>query len=160
MMIPTLITIAGSPWRVLPPGLHPASLDDVDACFAINHWRRVLFDGLVLASERLRHAGCPTIFLDGSYVSAKPIPGDYDACWDPVGIDPLKLDPVFIDFSNGRAAQKAAFKGEFFPSTIINLGSGQAFVEFFQVDRFTGNRKGILSISLVNDPVLLRRVQP
>jgi len=115
-MIPSLVILAGSPWPVLPPGIHQASLGDVAATFAINAWRRSLFNGLVDASGRLRLAGCPTIYLDGSYVSGKPTPGDFDACWDPSGVDPGKLDPVFLQFENERQAQKAAFRGEFFPS--------------------------------------------
>lgn len=159
-MIPTLVTISGSPWAVLPPGLHVVNLNDVEAVFATNPWRRALFDGLVDAAMKLQLAGCPTIFLDGSYVTAKPKPGDYDVCWELTGVDIAKLDPVFLNFSDGRAAQKVAFKGEFFPAQSPADNAGRPFIEFFQVDRFTGNRKGILSISLTADPVLLRKVQP
>lgn len=159
-MIPALVPLLGSPWTVLPPGAHMASLDDVAAAFATNAWRRELFDGLVLASGKLRSAGCPTLYLDGSYVTGKPRPGDFDACWDPTGVDPAKLDPVFLEFANGRAAQKAAFKGEFFPSSMLCVDVGQAFVDFFQLDRFTGKQKGIISISLSADPRLSGKVQP
>ena len=159
-MIPPLVTLEGSPWTVLPPGIHQAGLDDVEAAFATNAWRRDLFDGLVDAARRLRSAQCPTIYLDGSYVTGKPNPRDFDACWDPTDVDRGKLDPIFLDFSNGRAAQKAAFKGEFFPSSMIPADVSQAFLEFFQLDRFTGKKKGIVSIPLLIDPVLLREVQP
>jgi len=158
-MTPALTSLRGSPWTVLPPGVHQANLDEVEAAFATNTWRRELFAGLVDALGRLRMAGCPTVFLDGSYVTGKPRPADFDACWDPSGVDLCKLDPVFLKFENGRAAQKAAFKGEFFPSSLICADVGQTFVEFFQLDRFTGDKKGIISISLSTDPVLLRRVQ-
>ncbi|AHE99652.1 hypothetical protein THITH_16640 [Thioalkalivibrio paradoxus ARh 1] len=144
----------------MPPGAHAASLENVAAAFATNVWRRELFDGLVLASGKLRLAGCTVIYLDGSYVTGKPKPGDFDACWDPSGVDLAKLDPVFLEFGNGRAAQKAAFKGEFFPSTMLCADVGQAFVDFFQLDRFTGKQKGIISISLSADPLLLGKVQP
>lgn len=158
-MIPALVPLRGSPWIVLPPGMHAASLEDVAAAFGTNAWRRELFEGLVLASGKLRSAGCMAIYLDGSYTTGKPRPVDFDACWDPTGVDPAKLDPVFLDFSNGRAAQKAAFKGEFFPSSMMCVDVGQAFVDFFQVDRFTGKQKGIISISLSADPLLSGRVQ-
>ena len=159
-MIPALVSLPGSPWAVLPPGAHVASLGDVAHAFATNTWRRELFAGLVLACGRLRLAGCPEIHLDGSYVTGKPRPGDFDACWDPTGVDPTNLDPVFLDFSNGRAAQKAAFKGEFFPSSMLCVDVGQTFVDFFQMDRFTGKQKGIISIPLSADPLLSRKVQP
>ncbi|MEX0760639.1 MAG: hypothetical protein WD100_13745, partial [Tistlia sp.] len=154
IMIPALVSLSGSPWTVLPPGAHAASLEDVAAAFGTNAWRRELFDGLVVASGKLRLAGCQAIYLDGSYVTGKPRPGDFDACWDPTGVDPAKLDPVFREFANGRAAQKAAFKGEFFPSSMMCVDVGWAFVDFFQLDRFTGKQKGIISISLLADPLL------
>ena len=159
-MIPGLVPLPGSPWTVLPPGVHQASLDEVESTFATNVWRRELFAGLVDASRRLQLAGCSTVFLDGSYVTGKPRPRDFDACWDPTGVDRTKLDPVFIQFGNSRAAQKAAFKGEFFPSSMICIDIGQTFLEFFQSDRFTGDRKGIISISLSIDPLLSRQVGP
>jgi hypothetical protein len=137
--------------------VHPAQLAEIEQIYATTRKRRSLFAGLVIGAQRLRSAGCGTIFLDGSFVTGKPIPGDYDACWDPAGVDPQKLDPVFRDFKNGRAAQKAAFGGEFFPSTIIEGRSLKTFVRFFQTDRFTGEQKGILSISLATDPVLTGR---
>lgn len=159
-VIPALVPLPGSPWSVLPPGAHKASLEDVAAAFATNAWRRELFDGLVHASGKLRLAGCPSIYLDGSYVTGKPRPNDFDACWNPSGVDPAKLDPVFLQFGNGRAAQKAAFKGEFFPSSMMCADVGQAFVDFFQLDRFTGKQKGIVSISLSADPLLSGKEQP
>lgn len=159
-MIPVLVPLLGSPWSVLPPGIHQASLEEVAAFYATNPWRREVFDGLVGALEKLRLAGCSAIYLDGSYVTDKPRPGDFDACWDPSGIDPAKLDPLFLQFDNGRAAQKAAFKGEFFPSSMMCGDVGQPFLDFFQLDRFTGRQKGIISISLLADPILSAKVQP
>lgn len=158
-MIPALIDMPGSPWPLLPPGVHEANLNEVAAAFATNPRRRKLFCGLVDACSRLRQAGCRTVFLDGSYVAGKPKPGDFDACWDPTGIDPARLDPVFLDFANGRAAQKVAFGGEFFPSSVMCTDVGQAFLEFFQTDRFTGKQKGIIAISLSADALLTGKGQ-
>lgn len=159
-MIPPLIALAGVPWDVLPPGVHEASLGEVRATFATNSRRSDLFDGLVGALVRLRHAGCRTAYIDGSYVTGKPHPNDFDVCWDPTGVDPAMLDRVFLDFSHDRAAQKAAFKGEFFPSAMMCADVGQTFLNFFQLERFTGKPKGIVSISLLADPFLLQKVQP
>lgn len=157
-MIPSLVALAGAPWRVLPPGIHCSTFLEVEGAFAFNYPRREFYAGLLKAGARLHFAGCGSIYLDGSYVTSKPIPGDYDACWDPVGVDPAKLDPVFKDFSNKRAAQKKEFGGEFFPATAPNAPN-QSFVEFFQVERYTGLGKGILLINLTKDPTLLRRIQ-
>lgn len=160
IMIPPLITLHGAPWDVLPPGVHAAHLSEVKTIFATNAQRRNLFEGLVAALVQLRLAGCQTVYLDGSYVTGKPHPGDFDACWDPTGIDRAKLDNVFLDFRNGRAAQKAAFKGEFFPSSMMCADVGRTFLDFFQMERFTGKQKGVISISLLADPFLMQKVQP
>lgn len=156
-MIPDLIEVDGTPWAVLPPGVHNATLNEIAARYAYNMWRREMFDGLVDAAGRLQSAGCPRIYLDGSYVTAKPWPADYDACWDSAGVDQEKMDPLFFEFANGRAAQKFAFKGEFFPSSSTSSQDGPTFLQFFQFDRFTGSQKGILSVELSNDPTLTRR---
>lgn len=158
-MIPQLIRLSGSPWDVLPPGIHPATVAEIEATFAYNQRRRALLKGLVDACVSLATAGCRILFLDGSYVSAKPIPGDYDACWEPDGVDFAKLDPIFGDFDDGRTRQKARFGGEFFPSTMIETSIGGIFVEFFQVDRFTGKPKGVLSVSIETDEAVMGRAR-
>jgi hypothetical protein len=100
-VIPQSVDINGV-WNVLPPGVHHATLEEIEQRFATNEKRRKLFDGFRKAVDALRKAGCTVIFLDGSFVTDKPEPGDFDACWDPVGVDPAKLDPVFLDFSARR----------------------------------------------------------
>lgn len=145
-MIPVLVDLAGAPWKVLPQGIHLATLDEIRNAFAINPRRRLLFTGLVLGAKALAVAGCQCLYLDGSYVTANPAPGDYDVCWEPAGVNRFKLDSVFFDMSNKRAAQKAKFKGEFLP--VIRDASGYSFVDFFQVEKFSGGRKGILSVQL------------
>ncbi|AMY70698.1 DUF6932 family protein [Frigidibacter mobilis] len=153
-MIPDHIDFPGSPWPVLPPGIHVATLAEVELRFASNPKRRVQFKGLVAALTGLRGAGCRRAFLDGSFVTAKPHPGDFDACWDPTGVDGALLDPVLLTFDNNRAAQKVKYQGELFPSAIPADRAGTIFIEFFQVDRFTGARKGIVAIDLSADPML------
>jgi hypothetical protein len=155
-MIPALVPVPGAPWDVLPPGLHPATLAEVATVFATNAKRRALYDGLLLASAALRAAGCANLYLDGSYVTAKTTPGDYDACWDPTGMNRAKLDPVFLDFNNKRQAMKDKFGGEFFPANMPNTAK-QTILDFFRVERFTGKEKGILLIVLSADPALLGR---
>ncbi len=100
------------------------------------------------ACELLRKAGCRLVYLDGSFVTTKPHPGDFDACWDIQHVDEDALDPVFWDFSQGRAAQKRRFLGEFFPAQLPEGATGRAFVEFFQVNKLTGEAKGIVAIRL------------
>lgn len=132
----------------LPPGVHWGVWSEIEVRFGHSHHRRGLLRGLREAAEHLLRAGCKTVFIDGSFVTAKEQPGDFDACWDVDGVDPDGLDPVFFDFDNGRAAQKARFGGEFFPAQLPEGLSGKTFLEFFQSDRDTGNPKGIVGIDL------------
>ncbi len=63
-------------------------------------------------------------------------------------MDPAALDPVLLDFSNRRTAQKAKFGGELFIANGAATQAGTRFVDFFQQDKTTGEAKGILSIDL------------
>jgi hypothetical protein len=134
----------------LPVGEHEATWLDVLERFGWNPRRRQLLDGLADAIEVLASAGCRRLWLNGSFVTAKEEPADFDACWDPDGVDLDALDPVLLDLSKGRAAQKARFGGELFPN-VAEAGSGLVFADFFQVERDTG-RKGIVVLRIGETP--------
>ena len=146
-MIPALIDMLGAPWPVLPPGIHAATFAEIAATFATNSPRRELFAGLLVGAHALAHAGCALFYLDGSYVTGKPVPGDYDVCWEMAGVNPTLLDPVFFDFTKKRESQKKKFKGEFLPIERDPV-TGYSFLDFFQNEEATGNKKGILSVQL------------
>ena len=78
--------------------------------------------------------------------ASKEEPGDFDACWDTDGVDLDALDPVILDLSEGRGAQKSRYGGELFPN-VIEAESGLVFAEFFQNERDTG-RKGIVVLKI------------
>lgn len=135
----------------LPPGIHMAVWAEVLARFGWNKRRRRLLKGLAAALDVLRIAGCMTVYLDGSFVTNKITPGDYDVAWEPENVDIallLRLDPVFGDFADERAAQKAKYGGEFFPSSVNEGLTGRTFLDFFQTDKETGAAKGIVAIRL------------
>jgi hypothetical protein len=132
----------------LPAGVHVATLTEIEGRLAFNPRRRRLLAGFRDACEQLRKAGCQLVYLDGSFVTTKDHPGDFDACWDIQHVDDETLDPVFLDFSQDRAAQKRRFLGEFFPAQLPEGATGRAFVEFFQVNKLTGEPKGILAIRM------------
>jgi len=100
------------------------------------------------ALDLLRAAGCKHVYVDGSFVTSKERPNDIDVCWDVHGVDVRNLEPVFLDFSNQRAAQKARFMSEFFPADLPEGVSGRTFLEFFQIEKNTGNAKGIILLDL------------
>jgi hypothetical protein len=145
-MIPDFIDLGSPvPWPVLPPGIHDATLAEVSARFATTPHRAWLYGGFLRVVENLEAAGCRTVFLDGSFITAKPHPGDFDGCWNLTGVDPLKLDPVLLDFNNKRAAQKAKYLGEMF---LVELPHDPGLLGFFQTEKFTDRPKGIVRITL------------
>jgi len=118
--------------------------------FGTNAHRLQLLGGFHNAVLALAAAGCTALFLDGSFVTDKEFPEDYDVCWNAVGVIAALLDPVFLDFDNQRAAQKLKYGGEFFPADaaaeVIPLF--RTFLNFFQTDKHTGNAKGIIRLNL------------
>lgn len=145
-MIPKFIDI-GSIWEVLPPGIHDATLKEIEQRFAITGRRMELFKGFERGVKSLKKAGCKVVLLDGSFISTKTIPGDFDALWDTTDVDLTKIDPILLEFSNGRKKQKLKYFGEFFPS-ISKADSFRTFEEYFQIDKETGNAKGIIQVRL------------
>jgi len=98
----------------------------------------------------LRAAGCRRVLVDGSFVTEKENPADYDGTWDPSGVDLDRLDPVLIDFSNRRRRMKEKYLGELFPAS-AGAAQGVAFEQFFQQDR-QGRPKGIVELDLETVP--------
>ena len=136
----------------LPRGIHEATWDEIVARFGTTAWRRELLAGVRDALESLRHAGCQRVYIDGSFVTAKEAPGDFDACWEIAGVDAGLLDPLLLDFSNARAAQKERFRGELFPAEAIADPDGTRFLDYFRRDKFTGEPKGIVALDLEDLP--------
>ena len=101
----------------LPPGVHQATWEEIVARYCSTPRRLRLLAGLKEALDALRTAGCGRAYLDGSFVTAKEEPNDFDACWEMTGVDfdvLDRLDPVLLDWRHRRAAQNARFGGELF----------------------------------------------
>lgn len=133
----------------LPEGIHVASMEQLIARFGYNAKRAWLIDGLKLLIASLEKANCSLIFIDGSFVTSKEIPGDYDLCWSLNGVIEHRLDPVLLDFSQtGRAKMAQKYRGDIFPAEIPEGRSGKVFLDFFQTDKNTGEQKGIVAINI------------
>jgi len=133
---------------LLPPGGHWATWEEISERFGGNNHRQALLVGLRRALVALRRAGCGTVYLDGSFVTTKEHPADFDACWSVSGVNDELLDPLLLDFSQDRAAQKAEYGGELFPAEWLTPGFGVAFLDFFQIDAASGAGKGIVAVDL------------
>jgi hypothetical protein len=136
----------------LPEGIHSATWKEIWDRFGTNAYRRRLLRGLKMALDSLKRAGCRTVYIDGSFVMAKDHPADFDACWDATGVDPSRIDPVLLIFDRGRATQKAKFGGELFPSTARADHQGRTYLEFLQIDKESGVKKGIIALDLQGLP--------
>lgn len=148
-MIPPYIYSDKATYGVLPPGVHEASLSEIEERFAITAHRMSLFRGIVAVAINLKDAGCTMLYLDGSYVTEKEIPSDFDGCWEPKGVIARMLDPVLLNFDNKRAAQKAKYGGELFPSSWpATQISDKTFFQFFQQNKETGEPKGLIGLRL------------
>ena len=104
--------------------------------------------GLEQALGLMGACGVERVYLDGSFVTDKPRPGDIDGCYDvEQHTDLPAMDPIWFPNPVNRARSKAVFGVELFPSDMIEAYSGQPFLEFFQSDA-AGNPKGIVSLEL------------
>jgi hypothetical protein len=129
----------------LPPGIHWAIWEEVNNRFGNNDKRRSLLVGLRAALIALQKAGCEAVYLNGSFVTSKDNPADFDGCWDIESVSLELLDPVLMNFSSKQAEQKKKYGGELFP----NLSDdAPAFLDLFQTDKSSGEAKGIVAIDL------------
>ncbi|WP_439880929.1 DUF6932 family protein [Pontibacter sp. MBLB2868] len=137
---------------LLPPGIHWATWIEIQERFGYTSYRSNLLFGMMIGIESLKKSGCTELYIDGSFCTDKLVPGDFDACYEDANIDWAllqKIDPTMLEFSNGRAAQKLKYYGEFFPySAIADRTTGKMFLEFFQVQKYTNIAKGIVGLKL------------
>ncbi len=146
-MIPAFDPVTGN----LPAGEHVASWHEMLDRYGYTPWRLRLLAGMREALGLLKLAGCARAWIDGSFVTGKELPGDYDACWDADGVDFDLVDDRLLTFDRGRATQKSAFLGELFLADGRADPQGTLFRDFFQTDR-DGQRKGIVVIELKGLP--------
>lgn len=132
----------------LPKDVYEATWQEITDRYGLNAHRRRLLDGLKEALMSLKAAGCRTVYIDGSFVTSKELPLDFDACWDDEDVDLELLDPALLEFGDERSAQKERFFGELFPNRAPAAPNGMNFFEYFQIDKGTGEQKGIIKLNL------------
>ena len=131
----------------LPPGEHVASWDEVVERFGWNERRRRLLDGLATRSPCLVEAGCRRVWLNGSFVTAKDEPGDFDACWA-IPTMSISTPSTHCCWTSPTVAEPRRTGSAASSSrTSSKPRSGLSFAEFFQNERDT-SRKGIVVIDL------------
>lgn len=84
----------------LPPGDHVATFDEIANRLEFTPRRRWLLKGLRKAVEAFWAAGIEEIFIDGSFCTEKPDPGDIEGYWvEPDEEVYERIDPYWIDMS-------------------------------------------------------------
>ena len=155
-MIPAFDEVTGG----LPPGDHPATLAEVAKRLGFTPRRRWLLLGLRKAADAFWAAGIDEIYIDGSFCTSKPDPGDMDGYW--VEPDPgvyERIDPYCIDFElvpvpalrKRKWRMWAEYGLEFFIHPHMNAAPGTGFPEFFRRDR-DGRRRGVIRIVKARKP--------
>lgn len=133
----------------LPEGVFEADWEALSEALGFNAWRERLLAGLQEGLVSLKAAGCERAYVDGSFVTSKAIPGDYDVCYETKNMVASRLDPALLSFANGRAEQKAKFLGEYFPAHLpATLAPTPIFLEFFQQVKYSNSKKGIIALDL------------
>lgn len=125
----------------LPPGIHPADWSEVFDRFGWNEHRQHLLIGLQRACEILWLVGMDTLYLNGSFVSIKDEPNDYDACWDmeAEGLDFSFLPQCMHPEQLHPPEQKRQFGGEF---------HSMRYMEIYQSFGSDPKPKGIVAVNL------------
>jgi hypothetical protein len=149
-MIPAFDEVTGG----LPPGDHRATLTEVSKRFGFTPRRRWLLQGLRKALDAFWAAGIEEVFIDGSFCTAKPDPGDIDGYWVEPDMDVYeRIDSYWIDFTlvpiprlGKRKWRMWAEHGvEFFIHPVMDAAPNISFPEFFRQDR-DGRPRGVIRI--------------
>ncbi len=135
----------------LPPGIYTVTWKEFCQRYDYTKHRKILLEGLEKGMNHLRNVGCKCIWIDGSFITKKHKPKDFDVCWDENEVNLPFLQtmyPILLDFNDERANQKYTYGGEFFPSKCTaTFNPKRTYLTFFQLDR-EDNPKGIIKILL------------
>jgi hypothetical protein len=138
----------------LPPGDHKATLEEIAERLGFTPRRGWLVKGLRTAVEAFWLAGIEDIYIDGSFCTEKPDPGDIDG----YRIEPdsevyERINPYWIDFARVLAAHVRKWKWrmwvdhgvEFFIHPAMQATPILGFPEFFRQDR-DGHPRGVIRV--------------
>ncbi|XYD11439.1 hypothetical protein R1A27_14145 [Methylobacterium sp. NMS12] len=134
----------------LPRGEHAADWIELTARFAWNDHRRHLLSGLRRLAAALRDEGCALFLLDGSFVTRKEFPGDFDACCDYTGMSAIAL--IRLRLMGSKEIMKAEYLGEVYAYEQQVPSDGRyTFREFFRRD-LDDIPKGMVRLNLASVP--------
>lgn len=128
----------------LPPGIHKATIKEAKQRLATNQRRKEIFDDFLKMIKSIptkERKVIKSLILDGSYVTDKEDPGD----WDCILI--VKKDS--IDFLESPTAEKLKRAKEFYNGDMIlameDSAPARIWTDFFSMDK-EGRPKGLIEI--------------
>ena len=140
------IDFAGEKHEIIfKPGIYEYTLEKLERDFATNKKRKDLFEDIKRLAKELKDAGCEFLYIDGSFITRKETPGDFDACWEPFVRNNKQVNALLLEDSTFASSwRKEMFSGDIFP----RFGEYGDRVEKWQVDSRNGKVKGVISIDL------------
>jgi hypothetical protein len=149
---------AARPDGYLPAGIHQAPWTEFERRYDVTPHRHILLQGLQSALVELSGAGCPRLYVGGSFLTPKPDPNDIDCCFDYAhDLDWARLAAAdLLNTANDSAAQRARYGCEFhFANMAITMFGPIAatitFLEFYQRD-VDGEPVGVVALDLGSFP--------
>ncbi|MBG0800528.1 hypothetical protein IYW40_03330 [Methylocystis sp. H4A] len=128
--------------------MHKATWEEFTERYGVTTHRKRLIGLMQKLIVHLKEVQCQNLYVDGSFVTNKEVPNDYDACWDVTGVKIELIDPVLLDFKpEGKKKMAIKYGGDLRPDKFSPSGANVVYLVFFQTDR-DGDPKGIIHLSL------------
>lgn len=145
-MIPPFETYADVGF--LPEGIHNADWNEFEERFKFSFRRRKILKSILLFSKMIKKAGAKNIYVDGSFVTSKMHPSDWDGCFCSCEIDFSAVDPLLLDINKNRDKIQKIYMCDIFPDNCLEGNSGMLFLDFFQQKKGSFTKKGIVLLNL------------
>lgn len=127
------------------PELLWLSLEEIRSRFVISQKRAWLIEGFIAACAELRRHGCGVVYLGGSFVDEKNLePGDYDACFDTVGLMASVDEALYLPDLEQERREK--YRGDWLPGRNV-AGPPGKWLRFLGTDR-RGNPRKLIALKL------------
>ncbi len=142
---------------ILPIGIHDCNLSEIETRFVYNERRRAIWKNLLsYIAQVATILEVNVMYVDGSYVTDKKLPGDIDVVLEFTNVAALMSARDYAPHLFSHKNVKTTFNIDLFTFEIMPAGRPD-FREFFQllrpqeaIDRGVpvGTKKGILKVSI------------
>lgn len=135
----------------LPPGIWECSVEELERRYATSPERKVIFENLMRTVDELEEGGCQKVYVGGSFVTSKGLPGDFDMCFDDTGMDFSKINRHFEEPRIFGESLRNEYGGDI--KRYNPKDWKHNYLHFFQRDGRNNNvAKGIVMLSLGDAP--------